>query len=195
MNQLQWSSHHWLILAAFLTLSTLETLLGSSRGFYWEVVQVLQSRLGLSENLAYGSIIAGKLVLMVGGAYALSLGVWFAGSLFGKRTSQRVLFRRLAIVFTFLLTGYLMQVAFTQHEVVFVAGYAFYLWGLVLGYFSIREHFALNTVESLAVGMFALLLVTSSWHYSSHFIDGFAKARWAEMAKVPADAKPTQEIR
>lgn len=195
MNQLQWSSNHWMILAAFLTLSTVETLLGSSRVFYLEVVRVLQAQLGLSENLAYGSIIAVKLALMIGGAYLLSLGVWFAGSLFGKRTSQRVLFRRLAIVFTFFLTGYLLQAAFTSNEGLFLAGYLFYLWGLVLGYFSIREHFVLNTVESMAVGLFALLLITSSWHYSSHFFDGFVKTAWSEMAKAPTAAKHTTEVR
>jgi hypothetical protein len=193
MNQLQWSSHHWLILAAFLGLATLETTLGSSRGFYWEVVQALQLNFGLSENFAYGTLIAGKLALMIGGAYALSVIVWFAGSLFGKQTSRRVLFRRLAIVFTFLLTGYLLQTAFAEYAGVFVAGYAFYLWGLVLGYFSIREHFVLNTVESAAVGLFALLLVTSTWHYSTHFFDGFVKHTWSEMAKRPAQG--STEIR
>lgn len=183
MNQLQWSTHHWLILAAFLTLATVETLLGSSRGFYWEVVQMLQVNFGFSENLAYGALIATKLVMMIGGAWALSLLVWFAGSLFGKRTSQRVLFRRLAIVFTFLLTGYLLQAAFAASAPLFLAGYGFYFWGLVLGYFSIREHFLLNTVESFAVGMFALLLVTSSWHYSTHLFEGFKQTAWVEMAK------------
>lgn len=186
MNQLQWSSHHWLILASFLTLATAETLLGSSRAFYWEVVQALQVDLGFSSNVAYGTLIAGKLLLMIGGAYALSLLVWFAGSLFGRRTSQRVLFRRLAIVFTFFLTGYLLQTAFTQYAGVFMLGYLFYAWGVVLGYFSVREHFGLNAVETAAVGLFALLLVTSTWHYSTHFLDGFVKTQWAEMAKRPA---------
>ncbi len=193
MNQLQWSTHHWLILASFLTLATVETLLGSSRGFYWEVVQMLQSNLGFSENVAYGALIAVKLALMIGGAYVLSLLVWFAGSLFGKRTSQRVLFRRLAIVFTFLLTGYLLQAAFTTSEWLFLAGYGFYFWGLVLGYFSIREHFGLNTVESMAVSLFALLLVSSSWHYSTHLFDGFVKTAWVEMAKSPTDKPDTHQ--
>lgn len=129
MNQLQWSTHHWLILTSFLTLATLETLLGGSRAFYSEVALMLQNALGLPENLSYGVLIGGKLALMVGGAYLLSLVVWFAGSLFGKQTSQRVLFRRLAIVFTFLLSGYLLQNSFTQYASLFVAGYFFYLWG------------------------------------------------------------------
>lgn len=190
MGQLQWSSHHWLILASFLTLATVETLMGSSRGFYWEIVRRLQLDLGLSENLSYGAIIATKLFLMIGGAYALSLVVWFAGTLFGRRTSKRVLFRRLAIVFTFLLTGYLLQASFASSLALFLAGYAFYAWGLVLGWFSIREHFELNAVETMAVGLFALLLVSSSWHYSTHLFDGLVKSNFIELAKRPAAAKP-----
>ncbi len=193
MNQLQWSTHHWLILTSFLALATVETLLGRSRAFYSEVATMLQTTLGLSENLSYGALIGGKLALMVGGAYLVSLVVWFAGSLFGKQTSQRVLFRRLAIVFTFLLSGYLLQNAFTQYPLLFAAGYFFYLWGLVLGYFSIREHFGLNTVESMAVGMFALLLVSSAWHYSTHFFDSYVKVQWAETAKQPV--RPSGEVR
>jgi hypothetical protein len=56
-----------------------------------------------------------------------------------------------------------------------MASLCLYVWGLVLGYFALREQFELNHLETVVLGLFALLLVTSSWHFSNHVLERVAR--------------------
>ncbi len=108
-NQLQWSSHHWLIMVAFLGIAAIETQVGRSHALYHNYALLLTGRLGLSLDAALWTITFAKLITMVVGAFAMSSVIWVIGSLFGRRTSRRVLFRRLSVVFTVLLGAYTAQ--------------------------------------------------------------------------------------
>lgn len=181
-NQLQWSTHHWIILVAFLGLATIETQVGRNQALYQAWALLLERRLGLSLDAALWVVTAFRLAILIAGSVAVSTVIWFVGHLFGRRTSKRVLFRRLAVVFTVLLAGYTASHLTGAYPALAFVSLVMYLWGLVLGYFAIREQFALNHLETVVVGLFALLLVSSSWHFSNHVIEKAARGQVAVKA-------------
>jgi hypothetical protein len=40
------------------------------------------------------------------------------------------------------------------------------VWGLVLGYFALREQFSLSPVEAFAIGGFAVFLAVGAWNFA-----------------------------
>ncbi len=187
-NQLQWSTHHWIILIAFMIVASLETHLGKSHYFYQVFADSLTSRTGMSWNQAIWLVTSIKLAVMVAGSFVLASFVWLVGNMFGRRTSKRVLFRRLAVVFTVLLAGYTLQHVAKTDENLQLFAYGLYIWGLILGYFAIREQFNLNHLETMVLGIFALLAVTSSWHYANHFMERAARQELVQLVKKQAPA-------
>lgn len=174
-NQLQWSSQHWILLTTFLGVATVETLFGKHKPLYYEFAASLGHTLGLGFTQALWLILFGKLCGLLFGAYLIISFIWFVGNLLGERNSKRVLFRRLAVVFTVFLLAYTAQHLSITWPLLSFASLCLYLWGLVLGYYAIREQFGLNTVETVVVAAFALLLVTSSLHFSSHLVEQLAQ--------------------
>ncbi len=179
INQLQWSSHHWFILLGFLIISAIESHVGRNQFYYDLYTTLVSRRLGITWDQALWLVTALKLGAMLVGSLFIAAAVWVAGNLFGRRTSHRVLFRRLAVVFTVLLAGYTVQQSGLTHPAIPFVTIALYFWGAVFGYFALREQFALSHLEALALGLFALLLLSTTWHYSNHFMRDFAKSQLA----------------
>ncbi len=167
-NQMQWSSRHWFIIVSFLTLALVETHVGRGQNEFYQVALWISHQWSVSFNVALWIVLAGRMALIIGGAYVVTTAVWVVGNIFGHRTSRRVLARRLAVVFTVGLAAYTMQYFVDAHPMFGVASLFLYVWSLILGYFAIRENFGLTHLESVVVGLFAVLLITSSWHYSHH---------------------------
>ena len=184
-NQLQRSTHHWIILIAFMIVASLETHLGQQHYFYQIFADVLSARFGITWNQAIWAVTSLKLAFMLAGSFILASFIWVVGNLFGRRTSKRVLFRRLAVVFTVLLAAYTAQHAGLNNEPYALLSMGLYAWGLILGYFAIREQFALNHLETVVLGLFALLVVVSSFHFSNHVMETAARTQILEVAKRP----------
>jgi len=174
-GQLQFSRHHWILLLAFLGVAAVETQVGRQHALYEMYANTLVNRAGMSWNAAIWTVTAAKLVVMLFGAIMLSSFIWMVGNLFGRKTSKRVLFRRLAVVFTVFLAGYTANHLADTMPWLALGSILFYVWGLVLGYFAIREQFELNHLETMVLGLFALLLVTSTWHFSNHVLEIVAR--------------------
>lgn len=170
-NQLQWSSYHWFILVAFMVVAMVETQLGRDHHLYTALAQVAGNWLGTSADLGLWVVMFVRLATLLVGSFVLGVLVWFVGGLFGRHTSKRVLFRRLAVVFTVFLAGYLVHhLSKLNPNLAFVA-LGFYLWGMLLGYFAIREQFALNHLETIVIGLFLMIMVTSTWHFSHQALE------------------------
>lgn len=170
-NQLQWSTHHMLILVAFFAIAAVETNVGNFHHFYEGFAAALKSRFGINYNVALWIITFAKLGLMILGTYAVSSLVWLFGNLLGRKNSRRVLTRRLAVVFTVLLAAHAVQYFAPGNQVFGIACLALYGWGVVLGYFALRTHFEFNHLETMVVALFAILVVTGSWHFSHRVIE------------------------
>lgn len=186
-NQLQFSTHHWIILVAFMILASVETHLGKQHYFYQVFADAAVAKFGISWSQAIWLVTSLKLAFMLVATFGLATFIWLVGNIFGRRTSKRVLFRRLAVVFTVMLAGYTTQHLAGSSETYGLLSLGFYAWGLILGFFAIREQFALNYVEALVLGTFALLVVVSSWHFSNHVMETAARTQILELAKKPAN--------
>ena len=191
-GQLQFSRHHWVLLLAFLGVATLETQVGRQHALYEMYANSLVNHVGLSWDAAIWTVTAVKLVVMLLGSFALSSFIWMVGNLFGRRTSKRVLFRRLAVVFTVFLAGYTANHMADNVPTLALVSLLLYVWGLVLGYYAIREQFELNHLETVVLGLFALLLVTTTWHFSNHALEVAARdsVRGAKHAQPMISARP-----
>lgn len=184
-NQLQWSSRHWIILVSFLSLAVVETLVGKHQAVYDALANSLHRSYGLSWNQALWVLLATKLTVLLVGAFAVAWVIWVVGNLFGQKSSRRVLFRRLAVVFTVLLAAYTAQHLAAVNPWFGILSAGLYFWGLFLGYLALREQFSLTHLETAVVGVFALLLVTSAWHYSHHMLEAVLGAE-GQVASRPA---------
>ncbi len=169
-NQLQWSRHHWVIIASFLGLALVETQVGRQHQLYSAFATFLQYRVGIGANAAIWAVMAARLGLMLGGAYLISTVIYIVGSLVGQANSRRVLFRRLAVVFTVFLGGFIAQHYGDTNPNVALLSLGFYAWGLFLGYIAIRNQFEMNHLQTSILLAFAVLLVTSSWQASNRVI-------------------------
>jgi len=178
-NQLQWSSHHWLILFAFLVTASVESYVGKYHFAYNQYTLLLTHQFGWQPDVAIWTIAAVKLVLLVSGMYLLTMILWAIGSLIGhsETNSKRVLFRRMAVVFTVILLGYTASHLVPVYASLAYVSYFLYAWGGLLGYMAMREQFELNRLEAAMVGAFGLLLLTSTWHFTSTFIDSVAHSQ------------------
>lgn len=185
-NQLQWSKHHWYILFAFLFISAIEAHVGKQHSLYQVYANFLAQNLGLGFDIALWTVVASKLVLMLIGAFVTASLIWFVGNLIGAKNSRRVLFRRLAIVFTVGITAYTTKHLEPLFPWMGTASFFLYFWALLLGYFALREQFVLTHLETAFVAAFSILLVISSWHYSNHLFERAARHTLQEIAFKPA---------
>lgn len=183
-SQLQWSSQHWFILAAFLGLALVETQVGRGQNEFYQVALFIQKSWNVSANVALWVVLAGRLAFITFGAFLVTTAVWLVGGFFGEKTSRRVLARRLAVVFMVALAAYTTQYFVDMHPLFGVASLLLYVWSLILGYFAIRENFGLSHLESMVVGMFAVLMVTTSWYYGHQIVSHKANAIAAESSKA-----------
>ena len=166
-NQLQWSPYHWLILVGFLVAASVETQLGSSSRLFQWYADFLTLRYGLSLSLALWIVTAARLAFLLTGAWVVSVLIWIVGSLLGQHSSRRVLFRRLAVVFTILLAAFTSHHLSTEYEYASLVSLALYAWGITLGYFAISEQFRLSRFQGAVVVLFAALFITQLWRYST----------------------------
>lgn len=182
INQLQWSTHHWLILFLFLTIAAVETHIGPNQGHYQIFAQYFSAKFRIPYEWGMWVVTFLKLSAFLMGSLMITSFLWFVGNLFGRHTSKRVLFRRLTIVFTVLLGGYtLLNWAGASPDLIYVA-YALFGWGSLLGYFALREQFALSHMETLVLSLFGFLLISSSWYYSNQLMASHARQLNREMA-------------
>ena len=181
-NQLQWSSHHWLILLAFTIIASVETHVGKSHVYYQVFADILVGKWGIPWNTALWLVTSLKIVVLLAGVFLLSSVVWVIGNLFGRHTSKRVLFRRLAVVFTVLLSAYTLSNLGSLSETLPLVASFLYVWSAALGFFAVREQFALTSPEALVLSVFAWLMVVSSWHFSRHAMEDIARVHLNETA-------------
>ncbi|MBI3296018.1 MAG: hypothetical protein HYZ71_14930 [Deltaproteobacteria bacterium] len=169
-NQLQWSSHHWLILIGFFIASAVETQLGSANSLFMWYANFLTIPFGVGLGAALWIITFARLAFLLSAAWVATVAIWLFGTLLGHRSSRRVLFRRLAVVFTILLSGYTAQHLSNQYEFASLLALGLYVWGSSLGYFAIAEQFRLNKLQTLAVALFAMIVVSQGWKLSSQVL-------------------------
>lgn len=182
-NQLQWSSHHWMILIGFFVASAVETQLGTSNSLFFWYANFLTIRFGLGLGAALWVITFARLAFLLSAAWVTTVAVWAFGSLMGHRSSRRVLFRRLAVVFTILLTGYTAQHLSDTYEFASLLALGLYIWGAALGYFAISEQFRLNKLQTLAVALFTVIVVSQGWKLSSELLRVKAVALHSEFSR------------
>lgn len=180
-NQLQWSSHHWFILIGFLIASAVETQLGSGNGVFQWYANFLTLRFGIGLGTALWIVTALRLLFLLTGAWAITQLVWIAGTLLGHRSSRRVLFRRLAIVFAILLAAYTSQHLSVEYEYGSLLALALYAWGMALGYFAISEQFGLTKLQTLAVAIFAAIVISQGWKFSTEVLRVKAEKTHSEL--------------
>ena len=192
VNQLQWSTHHWWILFSFLVMTGIEAHVGSQQALYQVYAGAISRNFGLGNDLSLWMVICAKLAFIMLGAVAVSWGIWFVGNYLGRHSSQRVLFRRLAIVFTLMMTAYTGQHLQGMYPWMETASVFLYFWSGLLGYFAVREQFELTHLESAFVTLFATFLILTSWNYSNRTIEKNATTISTQIAKLSTLLTPTR---
>lgn len=187
-NQLQWSRNHWLILLSFLVLATVETQVNHHHHVYASMAHLLEARFGIGLSLALWLIMAARLASMLLGTYLIVLAIYFVGGLFGRGSnSQRVFFRRLAVVFTVVLAAFTVQALGAGTPWMPIVTIILYAWGAILGFFAIREQFSLNAVEAIFMSLFAFFLVGTTWQVSQKLFES-AVEKQVQSLTVRSDA-------
>jgi len=182
-------------MALFLGIATLEAQVGKQNLLYHSYATYLQHQWGVGLNIALWLIVAAKLAFVLAGAFAISSVVYLVGSIVGKPNSRRVLYRRLAVVFTVLLAGYTVAHFSTTHEVALYVSYALYAWGMLLGYIALRAQFELSHLETSIVAVFALLMVGATWQFSNVFFDDSVRSQMQSLTKRPADKMDANQFK
>jgi len=185
VNQLQWSSHHTWLLLAFLIVAGVEAHVGRNHALIAQFGDSIAFRLGVGREIGMWLMISTKLAFTLFAAYLISLLVWFVGSFLGSSSSQRVLFRRLSVVFTLVFAGYTATHLTHVFHWMETASLFLFFWAALLGFFSLKEQFKLGLLETAFIGSFTALLVFSSWHYSNRFIEQNAQTISHEIAYRP----------
>lgn len=194
-NQLQWSPHHWFILLTFLVVSGIEAHLGQQSSLYRWFAGSLSAQTGINSEITLWLVVSTKLALIVASSYITSFLIWMVGSLIGERNSQRVLFRRLAVVFTVVLSAYTAQYLKSFYPWMETVSFFLYTWGLLLGYFAIREQFNLTHFETSIVGVFAIVLVFCSWIGTHRLMVEAANQYQVELAKTHSSSTHKTQLR
>jgi hypothetical protein len=198
-NQLQYSTRHYLILFVFLVLAGIETFSGQNSQLYLVLSNLLQRKYHLSLEQALWTITFTKLLAMISGAYVISMGLWFLGKILGISSSQRVLARRLSVVFTVFISAYTLNNFFGQmHSISYIVT-GIYIWGMILTYYAVREQFHLNHIETTLACVITLLLTVSVWHFSGHAFKQIAQKEYSQSSvavhKVIHKKAVKQEVR
>jgi hypothetical protein len=194
-NQLQWSRHHWLILFSFLLIAAIETHVGSQHALLDAYSQFLSTRFGIPFDIALWLAVCAKLVFMLTGALVVGHIIWFVGSFFGERNSKRVLFRRLAVVFTVTLAAFTASHLSSSFLWMATASQFLYLWSALLGFIAIREQFDLGFAETLVVGTLAALLVMGSWIFSNEQLEKMARNHMNGATSVAKSTAKTMKVK
>lgn len=184
-NQLQWSRHHGYILFAFLLIAAIEAQVGREHTLYQVYANYLSQAVGIGFDLALWIIVAGKIAMLAIGSFILGNVIWFVGNHFGTKNSRRVLVRRLSIVFTVAMGAYTASHLEALYPWMGTLSFFLAFWSLLLGYFAIREQFALTHIETALVGFLTILLVVFSWNWSNDFFETAAKKALKEIAFQP----------
>lgn len=175
-----------MILLSFLVLATVETQIGKHNHAYHAAASVLQAKFGISLDVSLWLIMAAKMALMLGGMFLVTTAIYFIGSLVGRANSRRVLFRRLAVVFTVILGGFTVSHFAAATPALAYVAYALYAWGVLLGYVAIKEQFETTHLSTAIVAVCAFLMVTSTWHFSNAYFENSVRNRVESLAKKPA---------
>jgi len=185
VNQLQWSSHHTWILVLFTAVAALEAHIGRNQAVIEQLGSALAYRMGVSREMGVWLMVSLKLICTLTIAYLISAAIWFVGSFLGRSSSQRVLFRRLSVVFTLALITHTSQHLVQFYPWMETAGLFTGIWAILLGFFALKEQFGIGFLETLFIGGFTALLITSSWHYSNRFLERNAHSISQEIAYRP----------
>jgi hypothetical protein len=184
VNQLQWSSHHSFILSTFCTTALIETQVGRNHALYAGLASILANHYGLGFTLAIWLVTFLKLTITMLGAVALVEMIGFLGGMFGRQSSRRVLFRRLAVVFSIVLLANTLNQCAAISTVAAVTAVTLFLWGLMLGFFTLREQFGLTFGEASTIGVFSLCMVVCTWHFSLIYLQRSVRLE-QQLAKRP----------
>jgi uncharacterized iron-regulated membrane protein len=65
------------------------------------------------------------------------------------------------------------------------ASFFIYFWAGLLGFFTLREQFRINYLETFFVGGVTVLLVLSTWHFSNRYLEKHAQVITQEIAYHP----------
>jgi len=185
VNQLQWSSHHTWILILFAAVAALEAHIGRNHAVIEQLGSALSYRLGWGQDFGIWLMVSLKLFFTLVVSYLISVAIWFVGSFLGRSSSQRVLFRRLSVVFTLTLMAHTSQHLIPLYPWMETAGLFLGLWAVLLGFFTLKEQFKIGFLETVFVGGFTALLISSSWHYSHRFLIRNAHSISQEIAYRP----------
>jgi len=185
VNQLQWSSHHTWLLLAFLIIAGVEAHVGRNHQLISQFAEALASRLGVNHEIGMWLVISAKLICTLAAATLISFLVWIVGSFIGESSSQRVLFRRLSVVFTLVLAAYTSSHLTHVYPWMETAALFGYFWAALLGFFTLREQFRIGYLETFFVGGLTVLLVLSTWHFSNRYIEKNAHTISQEIAYHP----------
>lgn len=185
VNQLQWSSHHTWILILFAAVAALEAHIGRNHLVVEKLATALSYRLGIGQEIGMWLMVSLKLLFTLAISYVISIAIWFVGSFLGRSSSQRVLFRRLSVVFTLALIAHTAQHLTHLYPWVETARLFTGAWAVLLGFFTLKEQFRIGFLETVFVAGFTALLITSSWHYSHRFLARNAHSISQEIAYRP----------
>ena len=163
-NQLQWSQHHYRILFFFFVLSWIQGMVYGYERWSLLATRYAASFLGIKAEFAFVGVLFFRSAVMVLGLWGISWVAFFLGSFIGERGSFRVLFRRLAIVFSIYLVALIVEKSswVGSSELRYWLGMGFRLWSLVLGFFALYEHFHLEWASALLV-MITLLVTLGAF--------------------------------
>lgn len=173
-SQLQWSQHHSAIVAGFLLVALVETLVGNPGVWFEYYVSLARAYFHVPADLALWAVAFAKLIVLWLGVYAITSAVWLVGSLIGERGSHRVLLRRLTVVFTTLLLARTVEHLSAHYPQLFYLALALYGWGLLLGFHALREQFVLSTVETFMVTIFTASVVYASFQYAAPTLNRYS---------------------
>jgi hypothetical protein len=185
VNQLQWSSHHTWLLLAFLIIAGVEAHVGRNHALIAHFADALSFRLGVGQEIGMWLMISAKLAVTLLAAFLITMAVWLVGSFIGHASSQRVLFRRLSVVFTLVLTAYTASHLTHVYPWMETASLFIYFWAALLGFFSLREQFRIGYLETLFVGGFTVLAIISTWHFSNRYMEKNATVISQQIAYQP----------
>lgn len=184
VNQLQWSRNHTLILFTFLGVAFVEGHVGFGRELNQQLAWLVSQRVGMDQDMALLAVTAARVLFLFIGAVSLSETLWWLGATFGRHTSKRVLYRRLAIVLTLLLGAYTLHASGSAEALPWA--WALSGWGLVLSYLTLREQFMLNRLMAAALGLIAVSGIVMSWQVTDRMAQQATGHAIAEqVAKAP----------
>ncbi len=187
VNQLQWSRNHGWILLTFLLLAVAESQIASTRALNVQLSWLLSVETGWGRDQALFAVMAARIAALLLGSIVLTELFWLVGSQLGKSNSKRVLQRRMAVVFTFLLASYVLTTVLPSDQQYIAA--ILFGWGGLLSYVTFREHFGLNRMVALLVGLVAVASIAWSWQSAERYVSVTASKAISEKVSKSHSAR------